>query len=251
MTNSRIGEFWRYIAAIDESFDESTDGREPLSQLFVDTVEILTVTLGPDVEKGDPVASLLYRHASSLLLGAGKLALSGHSSAVYPVARTSLEAGCYAYLIQKVDPSAGPTWLSRHKDEAHRAACKKKFSAAVRLTADALRADGETNLSALVSEAYEGTIDFGAHPNARGLLTRTRITEENGFANMDIGVVLEPATIEFRRALLACVEIAFCIGALECLGCGREDDLATFNSLVERKQEIVAQFATSESAQDQ
>ena len=82
----------------------------------------------------------------------------------------AIEQAWYALHIAK-DPQApnrSTMWLCRHDDDASKAKCKSEFSVQrVRSTHEAL----DPITADLLHQLYETTIDFGAHPNQRGLLS--------------------------------------------------------------------------------
>src|SRR5258708_10058835 len=110
-------------------------------------------------------ALLLFLNAYQLFLAGARIALSGHPAAIFPLMRTALESASYGFLLEQ-QPALSEIWSNRHRSEADKKACRKTF------TFDRAIAgvnDKAPDIYRLAKEAYEGAIDFGAHPNLRGV----------------------------------------------------------------------------------
>jgi hypothetical protein len=89
--------------------------------------------------------------------------------------RSCLEYAGYG-LHLNANPSLGQTWLKRHDDAAALRAMKKAFLG-VEVEQTILATDKE--LARIYGELYERTIDFGGHPNLRGVLSNMMWNEGN------------------------------------------------------------------------
>jgi hypothetical protein len=87
--------------------------------------------------------------------------------------RSCLEYAGYGLHV-KVNPRLGEIWVRRHDDAAALRAMKKAFQG-VEVEETIVATDAE--LGRVYSELYERTIDFGGHPNLRGVVTNALFQE--------------------------------------------------------------------------
>jgi hypothetical protein len=87
--------------------------------------------------------------------------------------RSCLEYAGYG-LHANVNPQHAEIWVRRHDDAAALRAMKKAFQG-VEVQETIVATDKE--LGRVYSELYERTIDFGGHPNLRGVVTSTLFQE--------------------------------------------------------------------------
>lgn len=113
------------------------------------------------------LSALLMLKTHCSFLGAVNLVTSGQISEAYMILRGCLESSLYAYFIFK-DPSKKETWLTRHDNENTRKQMRKEFS--YKNIFPILEAEDGV-LSKNFNILYERTIDYGAHPNPKSLLT--------------------------------------------------------------------------------
>jgi hypothetical protein len=173
--------------------------------------------------RGDVIGNLLGVSGYMLWLAAIRNAMSGHAAAVFPLLRTSLESICYWARIE-TDPSLTAIWLERHNDERARKKSRKVFTSAVKDVADVFGTSPPEALGAHILELYDSLIDFGAHPNPRGM-----------FVGVSLGGGAEKSVVSFvaleslsgtsvRRAMLACVECgAFMAAVVRCLPIAKKE----------------------------
>lgn len=117
---------------------------------------------------------LLYGKAVQNLVCAIHCAVLGQGLAVIPTLRSSLESICYMYWFDG-EPDLEDLWFRRDILEGDE---KKKFRKVFsRPVADAANkiSGVDAKLSEFVSETYQKTIDFGAHPNINGLAVQSEI----------------------------------------------------------------------------
>jgi hypothetical protein len=154
----------------------------------------------------------LMARAHPAWLAAVHLGLSSQTVEVYPVLRAVIEDSWYALHLAK-DPNP-PTrleiWFHRDDDAPAKARCRTEFTIGnVRATHAALDPATEAALHAL----YERTIDFGAHPNQRGILAAMIRTDTSQSCRSFGSVYLTNNPILIVAALKTAVEVA--VGALK------------------------------------
>jgi hypothetical protein len=119
------------------------------------------------------------------------------------ILRASLESALYAFLISQ-DRADGDLWMARSENLQQ----VKSLFTTNRATQKLKTCD--PNLAALAKEAYDGLIDFGAHPNPRSIISHLKV--ENPDSNGDLPVSLtylhSTASFEVLRSLIACIENA-------------------------------------------
>ncbi|WOC16135.1 hypothetical protein [Pseudochrobactrum sp. MP213Fo] len=96
---------------------------------------------------------------------------TGLVAAIFPLLRTALESASYGQLIER-DPVLADVWTHRHCSEVDKKACSKAFTLH----------PGIVHLKDVAPDVYdpaklthEGTIDFGAHPNLKGVASHLSI----------------------------------------------------------------------------
>jgi hypothetical protein len=128
------------------------------------------------------VALFLLRTHSSYL-GAAQLALAGQLPESYMLLRGSLENAIYAYYFEKT-PDSHMRWLRRHDSAKSKRVVEDEFR--IRALLRLLRND-DVKLGTIATRLYEHTIDYGAHPNERGLTqTLKRSEPDKGTHRLDV-----------------------------------------------------------------
>jgi len=125
-----------------------------------------------------PAMFLLRSH--SCFLGATRLAISGQLAETYMVLRGAIEAALYGHFLFRDPGSRGPIWSGRHdSEEAHRLMRNTFTHGAVLRCLKKYR----ESLAEKIDGLYSRTIDYGGHPNERGLLQSLELdnTEEQDF----------------------------------------------------------------------
>jgi hypothetical protein len=87
--------------------------------------------------------------------------------------RSCLEYAAYGLHVN-ANPSLGETWLKRHDDATALRAMKRAFLG-VEVEQTILATDKK--LARIYKELYERTIDFGGHPNLRGVVSNMLLNE--------------------------------------------------------------------------
>ncbi len=186
-----------------------------------------------------PVPALLSLNAFMLYLAGIRVAMSGHTAAMFPVLRTALESGCYAYRMSE-DESLCQVWLDRNKGDTERKLARRKFNSAVRETADAINKIQDESGS-IILEIYERTIDEGAHPNVASVIDNISFDSErnDGYTGVSLVAMYGHDSWQTRRALVACLDYGFVIAlvltcALNKMDQRHQDGLNALNELKER-----------------
>ena len=180
-----------------------------------------------------PVVHLLASNAVELLFNAIKQALSGHTSAIFPVLKPALESACCAYLISK-DNSLAAIWVNRHVNKAASKASRDAFGRAVHCAAEKLDSDLQ-GTGSLLKELYQTLIDKGGHPNPEGILPYISTPEWGDDLILKTEALHQANSRQINWAILNCcavgIRIAFIISLVlrvEPLlrdGCARLDAL--------------------------
>lgn len=196
-----------------------------------------------------PVASSLCMQSFFFWLASVRVALSGHSSATYPLLRTSLEAACYARRIAQ-DGALARVWLDRERDAAGRKACIKAFGSAVAEVAKSF--EDEPSFATSIREMYDAAIDFGAHPNPRGILEQIRMEDTDGHTYVTTTAIHSIRSHSAMRSIVAVAEhgyfcIAICANSL-----GEPARAATLqqrlDAVILKVQNLVAAYSSGSAA---
>ena len=133
-------------------------------------------------------------------------------------------------------PDLADVWGSRHKGEAARKACRRAFTFEKSIAHLKAR---ERNIYALAMAAYEGAIDFGAHPNPKGVFHHVSIDEErdDGFKAVTLGSLYGTDHNYTIGGLCACLDFGLAIVGIIVLSCPTvsEKQMAEFNALNDAK----------------
>jgi len=152
---------------------------------------------------------LLFR-SQSAFLAATRLTMSGQAFEAAPILRAAIEQAWYALHIAR-DPrplERSNVWLQRHDSPSAMNACKHEFTVAnVRDTHRSLDPDA----AKILQQLYDSTIDFGGHPNPKGILASLRRVDEGGAVTYRVGI-LNPDPLLMTMTLKMAVEVA--IGVL-------------------------------------
>lgn len=199
----------RYMAAADETAAELLAGGDGLVSALRRYDDYLRRDLWAHVSRTSAIGFILQMNAYMVFLAGVRMALSGHPAAVFPLLRTALESAGYGLLIER-DPALADVWTHRHRSKADKKACRKAF------TFD----QGIQHLKDIAPEiydlaqlAYEGAIDFGAHPNLKGVAGHLLIDENrpDGMTSVTLTSLYGSAHVETVRGLCACLDFGFTI----------------------------------------
>ncbi|MCJ2874372.1 hypothetical protein [Agrobacterium pusense] len=180
-------------------------------------VEKLSDFLQRDLLAGDqnvtPTAAFLLMHSYMLYECSISVALTGHASAIFPLLRTALEAACYGHMM-KSDPDIERVWLNRHDNEAAMKAARRLFTSAVKDVAISIgKAEGEPSKADLIQKAYQGAIDWGAHPNPKSVYRHVEDPKDMGnHIQVELIGLHGRGTLEYERSMLACLDFGIILG---------------------------------------
>lgn len=164
-----------------------------------------------------PVQAALVMNGFMIYLSAIRVAVSGHAAATYPLLRTALESCCYAFLTGE-EPQLGAVWLNRHTSSRARNICRKRFTSAVRQTARMVQRQPRVSAGTenWINSMYDATIDYGAHPNPKSVLTHSHTIGErkDGSVGLRLVAVHSTDSVEVSRSLLACLESGLAISLI-------------------------------------
>lgn len=235
------GDIDAYLRAADETQAELLASGEPLIVVLrtYDTFfRTRLFTRGPS----EPIALVLFANAYQLFLAATRMGLAGHSAAVFPLLRTALESATYGKLIVG-NPMLGQVWAYRHRSEADKKACRRAFTFEKAIAGLKERAP---DIHALATAGYEGAIDYGAHPNVRGVLGHVSLDEDHdAFAALKHTSLYGASHVETARGLCACLDFGFAIIAIIALSGDTlsEDLLDDLNALNQAKNAAVEEYS--------
>lgn len=161
--------------------------------------------------------------------------MSGQCIEAQVVLRSSIESAWYALHIatDPVPEARAETWLRRNDDQQATAKCRSEFTIAkVRASHEAVDPSGAADLHWL----YETVIDFGAHPNQRGVLTAIIRAEDEIKVDYQVGI-LQPEPLRVMMSLRLGVAVA--AGVLRCFRSAYPERFK-LSGLDERLEQIVA-----------
>ncbi|MEA9605995.1 hypothetical protein QY702_05900 [Xanthomonas campestris pv. plantaginis] len=196
-----------YMAAADETTAELLASHDPIVAALREYDTYFREGLWRQYQP-PAVPLVLCMNAYQLFLASSRMALSGHCAAVFPLLRTALESAAYASLIMH-KPELQDVWTRRHQGEAEKKACRKAFTFE---KAIGLLKDRAPDIHALAVLGYEGAIDYGAHPNVKGVFGHVSIDDQDDDFFAVSHTSLYGAThIETIRGLCACLDFGFAI----------------------------------------
>jgi len=113
----------------------------------------------------DVIGAILLVRSHSAFRGACRMSMSGQVPEAFPSMRICLEYALYALHIN-LHPGLGETWIARHDNSDSLRAVRREFKYCT-IIKTLQRQDN--HLCSIVTQLYEKTIDFGAHPNERAI----------------------------------------------------------------------------------
>ncbi len=213
-----------YLAAADETTAELLASNDPLVATLRE-YDLHFRTRLWSAGAPDAMALILFMNAYQLFLASVRAALSGHSVAVFPLLRTALESAAYGGLIA-AKPELTTVWTDRHRDDAARNACRKAFTFAKAI--EPLK-DRAPDIHELAILAYDSAIDFGAHPNIKGVFGHVSLDEDrpDEFTAVTHTSLYSAHHIETIRGLCACLDFGLAIiGAIALAGTSATEQVA-------------------------
>ena len=222
----------------------------PVVELIEAYYEFFAKQLWVDEQHQATVPMFLSLNAFTLWTGGVRMALSGHEAAVYPLLRTALESACYARVMTD-QPDMTAIWSARHDGETQRKACRKAFAPAVSEAAGLVDAT-QPGWGDFVLRLYDANIDFGAHPNPRGVMSHVHDVpaqaEEEGFG---LASVYPGDSLQVFRALIAVTDTGRGVAVVltSCLPGISEGVAKAFRSLENKHAEVFPPLASEAELQ--
>lgn len=234
-----------YIAAADETTAELLTSNEPLITALREYDTYFREGLWRQ-HQPPAVPLVLCMNAYQLFLAGSRMALSGHCAAVFPLLRTALESAAYASLMTR-KPELQEVWTRRHQGEAEKKACRKAFTFE---KAIGLLKDRAPDIHALAVLGYEGAIDYGAHPNVKGVFGHVSIDDQDDFIAVSHTSLYGATHIETIRGLCACLDFGFAIICIIALSSPEFSDalLADLSRLNEAKNAATERYGPEADA---
>ena len=119
---------------------------------------------------------LFLLRAHSTYLGGVHLALAGQVPEAYMLLRGSIENAVYGFYFHHT-PDSQERWLRRHDSDHAKKVVKDEFRIAALLV---LLKKHDERLGDVAQALYDRAIEFGGHPNARGLLQVLKLSNDEG-----------------------------------------------------------------------
>ena len=134
-------------------------------------------TIGENLDNaGSPLVPSLLHRSHSAFLASCRLSMSGQAVETFPLLRSCLEYALYALHINE-NPVLAEVWICRHENEESLRKAKRSFKH-VRVMQTLLNSNAA--LHSDLTKLYERTIDFGGHPNERGVSSSAAMRTEGG-----------------------------------------------------------------------
>lgn len=205
-----------YIAAGDENTRELLASDAPVIAALKQFDAFFRDGLWREPVLSNPLAFLLFTNAYMLFLSGARMALTGHAAAIYPLLRTALESACYGFLIER-KPDLADVWTQRHQSKAQYDACRNAFTVA---KANKLIRPVSADIGNLVEGIYDAAIDFGGHPNIKGVIQHVTMDQDrdDGMVAVNLAGLHGTGGTETTRALVACLDFGLAIAAVIVLG---------------------------------
>lgn len=199
----------QYMAMADKCLQELHTSESPFVAVLLQYDDYFRRDLWQLAPPPQTFALLLFLNAYQLFLAGARMALSGHPAAIFPLMRTALESVSYGFLLEQ-QPALSEIWSNRHRSEADKKACRKAF------TFDRAIAgvnDTAPDIHRLAKEAYDGAIDYGAHPNLKGVFGHVTVDDDraDGMVAVSHTSLYSPGHPETIRGLCACLDFGFLI----------------------------------------
>ena len=144
----------------------------------------------------DIVFGLLMMRCHSSFLNAIRILLSGAIPETYILLRSTIEASLYCLHMDGRD-DLWNIWLNRHQSDVDLTKCRNEFS--YKNIKKSLHKK-DFQLCKVIDILYEGTINFGAHPNEMAVTAVTKLDKSNGNISFSTSYLLGDS-LQYRAAL--------------------------------------------------
>jgi len=208
---------------------------------YLNDIDRLFMDFLPNMGSMKPSHSgLLVLNSHASLRAASGLCLSGQLLPAYMSIRGGIESMLYANAMVR-NPALKDVWLSRHDGVEQKEMCIRQFS--IRKMFNYLAETSGEEFCQWLREDYEGTIDFGAHPNCLSIMRSMRIqTLDSGGKFAEFAYIhgyRDPAT---RQAMAACADVQLKLirVALDC--CPKHPQLPELNQRWYELDRFMPQF---------
>jgi hypothetical protein len=197
------------MSAADETTRELQTAEGPMLKALLHYDTYFRRDVWEHISPTPAFAFVLFMNAYQMFLGATRMALSGHPAAVFPLLRTALESASYGYLMEQ-QPALAEVWGNRHRSEADKKACRNSFTFEKAIRGLGARAP---DIERLAKDAYEGAIDYGAHPNPKGVFGHVSINEDrpDGMVAVTHTSLYGSSHHETFRGICACLDFGLAI----------------------------------------
>ena len=246
-----IEPFDAYFLAARDVETELLDGTFPLIDGLRRYHEFFTASVFSERNPLSPIQGLLAVNGFMIYLSSIRVAMSGHGAAMFPLLRVALEASCYAFQVGEKD-ELEEIWLNRNSSAEALSLCRTKFHSAVRDAAKGIQRKSWAggNTEAWINQAYDAAIDFGAHPNPKGLWPYARLNKNypDGYHHVALAAVYGAGSFETSRCLLACLDYGLLIALIlsSCCDVPCEDAMVALNDLNELKEKLTKECFPNE-----
>ncbi|ABO59773.1 hypothetical protein LA345_40465 (plasmid) [Burkholderia vietnamiensis] len=228
--------FKDYNVAAEESVRDAFNSPTTELRFFEKVVDLFPQTVLAGEVTGPIEAHMLSLNAFQILLAGGRIALTGHASAMFPVLRTALESACYAFMIL-ARPELAQVWRERHESNSKMDKCRSTFSNAIKVVSRECSWTPEGKQRLL--DTYQGMIDYGGHPNPHSIFHAVSIDDGGDHWLANLHSVYEPDSGMARWVTLACAEAGLCIAAV-LAECHRKNDKVTWNCIQQAMDELAS-----------
>ena len=197
----------QYMTMTDECLQEMRASQTPFLPVLIRYDDYFRRDLWEDAPLPAAFSLVLFLNAYQLFLAGTRIAMSGHPAAIFPLMRSALESASYGFLMEQ-QPALSEIWSHRHRSDADKSACRDAFSFH---KAIADLKNRSPDIHRVAKEAYEGAIDYGAHPNVRGIVGHLSIDEgrPDGMVAVTHTSLYSAGHPETIRGLCACVDYGF------------------------------------------
>lgn len=162
-----------------------------------------------------PLATLVFMNACLIFASSVRMALTGHAAATAPLFRTALEAACYGYLMNH-SQDAERIWSNRHQSKEAEKKCRDYFSKAISKVAETVaNTDKDARFKEWLTEGYQATIDWGAHPNPRSIFSYLDFHDrDDDYVQLNLTGLHGPDSPQMHRHLIGCMDYGLLIAVI-------------------------------------
>lgn len=142
------------------------------------------------IKPSEMLTSFFIMRSHASFLGGARFSLSGQLPEAYMVLRGCIENALYGLYVF-VNPKSREIWLKRHDNEATEKQCKSEFTYGnVKNCLKKINAENYRIANLL----YKETIDWGAHPNEKAILSLVSHTKKGNSEDFRLTFLSENTT---------------------------------------------------------